>query len=166
MKPAEAEPIQAPEVMFRRLQPEDRGFFASGWLRSFRGHGPAVSGIQSRTYHHYQQRLIQRLIQRGRVDVAADPADPSRVLFGFACWEWVRGTCILHYVYVRGVCRGRGVGTALVNRALDSGEGPPAALVWTHRTTGFDAWARRFADRERSGIPLLYNPYLVDKENH
>lgn len=156
----------AKDVIFRPLIPDDRKFFAAGWLRSFNRRGTAVKAVHSKTYFHFQQKVIQRLIRRGRVIMAADPRNPRKELFGFACWEQLHTTCVLHYVYVRGSDRGRGIGTALVNESLGACEPAASALVWTHRTGGFDVWIQQFADREAPGLPLLYNPFLIDQENH
>lgn len=153
--------------MFRAPIANDRAFFAAGWLRSYKSRGSTVKGVHAKTYNDFQQRLIQRLVRRGEVIMAVDPAAPERTLFGFACFERLRGTCVLHYVYVRGVCRGNGIGSALVRECLRAFEPEAArALAWTHRTSGFDSWIRQFADRERPNLPLLYNPYLTDPENH
>ena len=98
--------------------------------------------------------------------MAVDPTRPRQKLYGFACSERLRGTCLLHYVYVRGDARGQGIGGALIRESLQALEPKATALVWTHRTSGFDQWIRRLAERDHPGLPLLYNPYLVDQENH
>lgn len=124
-----------------------------------------MKGVHSRTYDYFQAKLIRRLVERGEVVMAVDRADPRR-LFGFACFERLRGTCVLHYLYVRGEARGQGIGSALVRESLLAFTPKANALVWTHRTPGFDSWVGRLAAREEPELPLLYNPFLLDTENH
>lgn len=165
MLPCGAGPMR---VVFRPLVRTDRGFFANNYLKSFQ-RADAARGISSRTYFYFQHRVLERLFARSKVIIACDEADPDQ-LYGFAFYEQIDDTCVLHYVYVRGGRRQLGVGSALLNEVTRACEVDPAtpplrALVWTHRTKGFDRWIRRHAGRAGHGLAMLYNPYLIDERN-
>ncbi|MEQ9074108.1 MAG: GNAT family N-acetyltransferase [Sandaracinaceae bacterium] len=145
------------EIVFRPMLKGDTPFFAHSWLKSFQ-RSDAVRGVSSETYFYFHHRLLERLLQRSRVVMACEKRDPDR-LHGFACFEDLSGTCLLHYVYVRGSRRRLGIGAALIDEALRACKPLPGALVWTHRTKGSDRWLGKYA-RERR-LAALYNPYLM-----
>jgi GNAT superfamily N-acetyltransferase len=93
-------------------------------------------------YDSGMDKRIDRLLFRSRVLVAYFPEVPDEVL-GWSCLE---GSA-LHYVYVKGVYRRRGIGKGLV---------PDSAKWYTHPT---DREGRVFAE----SLSLKFNPFLLEK---
>ena len=159
-----SEATEPRSVSCRPMVKRDRGFFAANWLKSFR-RSDAVRGVERQTYFHFHHKILERLLARSIVIVACDQRDPD-IIHGFVCFEVVASTCVLHYVYVRGSRRSQGIGSALLSESIRVCRPAPSALVWTHRTKGFDRWIDRYNAREERGLALLYNPYMIEKENH
>lgn len=145
-------------VVFRPMVNGDRAFFASSWLKSYR-RADAVRGVEQQTYFYFHHRLLERLVARSKVVIACDRADPDRI-YGFACFEELNGTCVLHYVYVRKSRQGLGIGSALLDEVLRVCA--PSALVWTHQTRGWAAWIRHYCARAGVELARLYNPYMTE----
>ena len=156
-----AEGVQRTQLMFRPMVQSDRAFFATGWLRSYKG-APRVRGISSKTYWYFHHRLLERLLARSTVVIACQQGDPD-ILYGFSCFERLEGSCVLHYLYVKGSRRGEGIGSAILDETLRASR-DPAALVWTHQTKGSVKWLDQYCERTgRQGLARLYNPYLTDE---
>ena len=97
--------------------------------------------ITREVYGPAQDRRIDRLVGQSRVLVAFFDEVPDEVL-GWAC---LQGST-LHYVYVRGSYRRRGIASGLVSGL---------AKWYTHAT---DSEGRIFAEK----LHLTYNPYRLE----
>lgn len=93
------------------MAPSDERLVVDSWLQSLR-HGDAAQRRLSRgAYLVGQRQVIDRLLARSEVRVAAWSQDPELV-FGWACVEPAR--CVVHYVYVKHRYRQRGVARVLL----------------------------------------------------
>ena len=149
------------QVTFRPMLRTDRGFFSSNWLRSFR-RADRVRHVEQQTYFYFHHKILERLVKRGSVIIACNRKEPD-TLYGFACFEPLGRTCVLHYIFVKKSRRRLGIGRALLVEALHACDTEPSALVWTHRTRGIDGWLSRTVEATGRELALLYNPYLIDE---
>lgn len=154
---AEAHAEPATSIILRPMVKSDRGYFASSWLKSFRS-ADAVRGVERQTYFYFQHRVLERLVARSRVIMAADRREPDTI-HGFVCFEPRVPTLVVHYLFTRKRYRGQGVGRALLDEARRVCDPAPSALVWTHRTRGIDRYAETYARAHE--LAPLYNPYLI-----
>ena len=130
---------------------DDVNFVLATWLKSYRiiAHddvvNPVVSRIPGRTYYAGQEALIKRIILKSRVLVACDAEDP-----GFIAGYLVFDPGRIHYIYVKGTLRLRGVARTLITHSgMDLGE----CIDFSHHTPDV-YWIRQKFPR------LNYNPYF------
>lgn len=117
---------------------EDLRFVKSSWFDSY-WNCYAKKKIEGVIYREEMRAAIERTINPTvRVLVAFFPEVPDEVLG----WSATEGD-VLHYVYVKGVYRRRGIGRGLV---------PDGTLYYTH---GTDASGRAFAQK----LGLRFNPF-------
>ena len=125
----------------REATDADTRFVHSSWHTDFwKTH--AHKRILKEVYDASMDKRIDRLVFRSRVLVAYFPEVPDEIL-GWSCLEGDT----LHYVYVKGVYRRKGIGTGLV-RGL--------AKWYTHPT---DREGRVFMERQS----LKFHPFKLEK---
>ena len=122
----------------RSMKESDKNFVRDTWLKTFwdqhmRGH------IEWNTYYEGQAGRINNILDRAYTIVAYFPEIPDEIL-GWATLEVGRK---LHFMYVKKVYRGQGIGTGLVDGR---------AACYTHAT---DRKGRAFLEK----LGIRYNPY-------
>lgn len=146
-------------LALRAATQEDVPFIKSSWLESYR-YGRAVRGVPNSIYYAMHDKVSQFLLADGEVTMVVDEADPS-VIAGWACYKVEGPMLVLHYVYVRGSWRRKGVATRLLQGILALSE---ATLVaYTHDT---EAWYRYLGpkrEKDYLGAAWVYDPYQVMK---
>jgi len=130
-------------VLTRVATPDDLRFVHSSWHTSH-WKSWAHKHIEREEYAPGQDRRIAILLARAETVVAYFPEAPTEIL-GWVCAEPYRS--VLHYVYVKGVYRERGIARGLVE--------PMKPRWYTHYV---DARGRTFA----AAMKIQFNPY---KEN-
>ena len=88
----------------------DKPFIYSSWLKSYR-EAPHNGALPNRVYYRAQTALIDELLDSPtvRVLVARSPVD-ALIIRGWGCADGP----VLHYVYVKSVCRRQGIADALL----------------------------------------------------
>lgn len=125
----------------REALPQDLPLIRSSWhlsyLRSY-----ANKRIPWTIYRPGQEARIARLMSRSLLHVAYLDEVPDEILG----WSAVDGE-VLHYIYVRGIYRRKGIGSALV---------PEGTKYYTHQTN--TAGGRFLAVHK-----LVFNPYQLEQ---
>lgn len=138
-------------VVLRAAGKADIPFITSSWLKSYRD-SAAVKGVPNTIYYASHHRVLEHLIPRSTVLVAANP-DATEQILGWICAELVNGAFVLHFLYVKNVFRRFGLAQKLV-ASLEEVE-KPVAHFFTHRTRSMTRWEQ--------GRRWIYNPYYVWK---
>jgi GNAT superfamily N-acetyltransferase len=136
-------------ISLRPVQPEDKNFILNSWLKSYRS-AYAVKRMQNEAYFLEEGKVIKDLLNNVDVLIACDAKDPNQI-FGYAVSQKVRGTYVLHYVYVKLPFRNCGIAKALIE-----GQGHKLnkqAASYTHHTQAVDQLSYKYK--------FFYNPYLV-----
>lgn len=123
------------EVLIRPYQPADLGLIINQWLgRDWRD--SKYSGVvPNDQFKRVYAECIRQLLARGAtIGVACNPSKPEHLL-GWACYEHTPRDRILHFVYVRSLFRGQGLGRALLTEV---GFPRGVAYVYTFRTRDSD----------------------------
>ena len=123
----------------------DESFIYSTWLKSYH-----VPRCPQPIYNIGQRHLINAILadKNTSVKVACDSDNPE-LIFGYI----VSGSGnSLHYLYVKGMYRGQGIGRSL----LDSLQVGP--ILYTHRPP-----AEWIMGRLQTEPRFIYNPYLLQQ---
>lgn len=117
-EPARAAP-GASLVPFRiRLYAGESNFVAGTWLRSYLS-SPWGKRVSKDEYYKFHAPLVSQLIDRSTVWVAESAhAESHGLLLGFIAGERDEHGACVHYAYVKGDYRMRGVGKALAHALL------------------------------------------------
>lgn len=116
--------------LIRKALPNDVPFITNSWLKSYRGSGE-VQGIPNNQYFFFQHKLIEAIVPRSIVIVAAAKEDPH-IILGWLCAEVADTALLLHYAYVKNDYRKMGIGSGML-RFVKEYEQPPA-IITTHAT--------------------------------
>jgi GNAT superfamily N-acetyltransferase len=102
------------KIQKRELKESDRDFVFSSWLFSFKGASPFAKRIRGKDFYKNHQKVIENIIERPTLMtcVACLEDDPD-VILGFIIWEQDQGTVSVHYIFVKEIYRGNGVGAFL-----------------------------------------------------
>lgn len=124
--------------------PGDQAFVYATWLQSYRKLSDFAKPIPSELYFLGQHDRIERLLSKGRLDVAVPEGETANVhtILGYCLTEGTR----LHWLYVKGNWRRMGVASRLLaGKQLSE---------FTHWTYDFDHLAKRLNT-------MKYNPYAA-----
>ena len=123
-------------VLIRKPRPSDQGYVASTWIQSLcKADASAREGIVG--------LLIDSVLDHPNVSclLACNPDEP-RAIYGWLVWSPMRAIRLIHFAYVRGALRDRGIAAALRTAAqLDDNERP---LVYTMRGPAHKSLARKY----------------------
>lgn len=138
---SEAVAVQAPLYRIIPGNEADHAFVYATWLRSYRQLSDFAKPIEKDVYFPHQHDRIQRLLERGRLDVAVlDEQDGWHTVIGYCVTDGL----LLHWVYVKGTWRRMGIARALLaSKSLQE---------FTHLTYDFDHLAKKHPQWK-------YNPY-------
>jgi len=135
-------------VKIRPALEGDVAFVFNSWLKSFRNTGLSRS-VQNEVYFSEQHKLIERLLKESTTVVACNPTKPEDI-FGWACFQWVDGIFVLHYVYVKHLYRNLGLANELLAESAHDFSTAGLYTHWTHM-------ALLCAAKKN----LLYHPYIL-----
>lgn len=135
-------------LSIRHANDTDIPFIFSSWLKSFRDSGLLVRAIPHTIYFTNHHKLLQKLIKRSTVYVACSPTDSSQI-YGYIVAEYIEGTFVLHFIYVKHSFRKLGVGKALFNSFKHEG----GASCCSHLT--------KFGERLLLKYNMIYHPYTA-----
>lgn len=118
-------------VAYRAATPDDLRFILSSWVRAFAWQRKTPEGMTPRHYRAALRATIGDILRRPttRVAVACNPHNHNLV-WGWAAFE-DGPTPVLHFVYVKELFRGLGIGSKLVEIARD---GRPGVMRYSYRT--------------------------------
>lgn len=101
------------------------------WFRSYRT-SPWAGVIPNHLYFPTMREMLAGLVARGaKLTAAAVGTEAGERVLGWVCHEDKGADTVLHFVYVKDPFRRQGLGKALVDYVIGSGEG---RLLYTHRT--------------------------------
>lgn len=130
------------EVAVRRMRPGDEPFVFRSWLKSCRRcerHRNLPSSVYYGDAHEQVERLLAAPVVA--VHLAVAPADATQ-FYGFICTEILAGaTRILHFAFVKGAARRRGVFRSM---ARGAGLDLSRAFFYTAHPYMASAMAERF----------------------
>jgi GNAT superfamily N-acetyltransferase len=136
---------------------EDVGIVASTWIKSFRHLGTFSRGVMNRVYYQRHQELLEQLIPRSSVFVAANEEDPSQVV-GWICYELYENVLYLHYIYVKLAFRRFGIASLLMDQILKHEH---RGLVFhSHNTKDFGEWSQDYQCSVATP-EFWYDPYVM-----
>lgn len=148
--------------VIRERTDADNNFILSSWINSFKPECQYYDGDTADRYRHrgikrdavkrFHSHLVQRMIERNKIVVAAMPEDPT-IVFGFACADRMIDR-VLHYVFVKDGFRRWGVGSGMIKAF---GWPDHATITMSHWTPPADFVLTR-SKRWRGRFE--FNPYL------
>ena len=142
-------PRQRVEFVIRPGSKTDWPMVADAWVNTHRASSRATKMSEKSAFFSHQHRMVERLLKRAQVRIAAPPDDDFTVL-GFAVLE---EPGVVHMVYVKAPFRKLGLARAL----LDG--------VKLEEST-FTCWTRDVGewiyDRFKG---LKYNPFATESSN-
>jgi GNAT superfamily N-acetyltransferase len=140
--------VEDAALVLRPLMPGDERLIFNSWLNSYREGAQGAREVTRNLYFSQHHRLIERVLHRGVVVVAADATEPANIL-GYAVGERVGGLAVVHYVYVKAPFRNVGIGSALLKSLCAGAEG----VHHSHATRAGVQLVKRFKS--------VFNPYLA-----
>lgn len=140
-------------VKVRPALEADAAFIFNSWLKSFRDKGLAKP-VCNEVYFSEQHKLVEKLLKRCTTVIACNPTDPASI-YGWACFERVEGTFVLHYAYVKQPFRGLGLAKEILAEAKHDWQ---TAGLFTHWTTS----ALKLHQKHN----LIYHPYILINYNN
>lgn len=123
-------------LLIRQPKPSDQGYVASTWVESL-----CKADVTARKGEI--GRLVDQVLDHANVKclLACDPGDPARI-HGWIVWSPMKAIRLVHFVYVRGALRDRGIAGALRAAAgLDDHQRP---LVYTMRGPHWKSLAAKY----------------------
>ena len=101
----------------RPVESPDLAFVLSAWLKSFR-RSQHAGVVPNNLYHETYKAAFDHLLRRGMVvTVICNKSNPDQ-LVGFIAYETAaNGTPVLHYLFIKDVFRGHGIGKHLLQGA-------------------------------------------------
>ena len=113
----------------------DAPFVLDSWRRSYgdaqNAHAPSLE-----TYIRAQRRVIEQCLSTSETAVAHWPGEPDHIL-GWVCYR-PGPKPVVHYLFVKQLYRGRGLGRALLDHAVGD-----ANQLWTTHARKLGIWRRR-----------------------
>lgn len=157
-----------PELLIRPLELGGReaGFVLDSWTRAVArdpiwraevgNRGVARTPIPPSLSLYYHDIILKKILTNCTLLVACDPEDPD-VIWGYVAFDGNGPSPVLHFVYVKGAFRRMGIGTRLLNEALQDWTGvfhtENFPVVVSHRTESlFKAWPE---------VKWRWNPYRM-----
>ncbi len=149
VEPPRGAPATEPtEVEFRSYNEQtDKGVVFAPWARQIRAEQP-FGKMDPKEFERHKETVIASLVDRCKPVMAAPPGEKYQV-YGWCCAERREDRNILYFVYIRGVFRRFGIGTALMKMVF-----PKLGidrLYFTHKT----AAVKHFMDRWNA----VWDPY-------
>ena len=144
-----ADAFRALDIAFRPYELRDDAFVVSAWMRQMRSE-PAMRFVKNDVFFPRERDRISAILARSKAMLAIS-RDDSSLLFGFIVSE----RNIVHWVYVKSVYRGMGVGAALLEQSGISGP-----LLCTHATELIFGSVR--GQKKLDALKVSYDPYLLD----
>jgi GNAT superfamily N-acetyltransferase len=135
-------------LVVRTMTPGDERLIFSSWLKSYREGATGSREITRSVYFVQHHHLIEALLARGIVLVAADAGDPTNIL-GYAVGEHKGPVAVVHYVYVKAPFRNIGIGRMLAHGLVNGCE----SVHHSHTTAAAAQLVKRFKS--------VFNPYLA-----
>lgn len=123
-------------VLIRKPKPSDQGYVASTWTRSLCKASQDMTDGKAGV-------IIDALLDHPNVSclLACDPRHDGTIN-GWLVWSPMKAIRLIHFVYVRGGLRDRGIAAALRTAAgLDDADRP---LVFTLRGPAYKSLARKY----------------------
>lgn len=146
------------DIEYREIQYDrDYNFIYGNWIREY-GKCGIANGMNGDhfLYPSYQTLLIKKLLGEGKVMLAYKNGDIGD-LVGFVCYDLLGNMLILHYAYVKPVCRELGIYNDLLDQVylkhsqIDSDE----RIILTHL-------GRDYIYRRPDGVCYLRAPYFKE----
>lgn len=119
-------------------------YILATWIKNYQGTACREHSISERDYRTTHHPEMTRLLYTATVALACAADDPDAFM-GWACGS----SGVLHYAFVRGICRRSGIGAALIEAAC---EGPPHAHT-------FDSPMVRLLYSKQA--PLRHHPHPI-----
>ena len=101
-------------ISLEPMQQSDVPFVLDSWLRSSAPYESFKEGCDKARHFKTERLVAERCLADGTTLVAVIPGSGERQLAGWICY----GPLAVHFVYVKSILRGNGVGSALVKAAL------------------------------------------------
>jgi GNAT superfamily N-acetyltransferase len=130
---------------------DDDGVIYNPWCHQIRK-SPPFDGWEPEAFAEHKRSVIEPLVERCKPVFACDPEHEDHV-YGWVCSEVAEEKQILHFVYVKGVFRNNGIGTALMKFAFPGFGKNERPLYYTHQTRAI----RHLNAKWRT----IWNPYLT-----
>lgn len=132
------------------MGPGELTFVLKPWLQALRNQ-VSTQHIPDAVFFRKHEALLRRIVARSAVVIAQDAEDPGH-LYGYVCAE----PSTIHWVYVKGVYRGMGLGRALLRAAVGGSLAIGIdAIRCSHASHLFNE--RRLVKRYN----LVYDPYCL-----
>lgn len=140
--------IEKLPIKIRPISQLDVNFILNSWLKSFRG-AFFVKDIHPTTYYAEHHSVCSELLQTCQTYVACSDSDPTEI-YGFICAEYISGTLVVHYIYVKHTFRNMGIAKALLAQFAVA---PGTMSFYTHHNS--------VAHKQAAAYQMLYSPYLA-----
>lgn len=131
------------EFSVRDMEEGDKNLIYSSWLKGLRHGNDWFTLIDSKSYYKTYHDIVEALLSEATVKIAHLKSDKD-VILGYS----VSSEKTLHWVFVKSLYRGKGVGKTLVPEGFDT---------VTHLTRLGVGYLKKHPD-------LIFDPFLIWKE--
>lgn len=136
------------QIAIRIMEPGDKNFILSTWLRSYKHSSSFAKRITNSIYYFFHHNIVTNILERPdtKVTVACNPQDPN-VIYAYLVQGGFEDQVVVHYIYVKAPFRGLGIAGRLAEEI-------PAKFVFSHWTFSCD----RIVDKYPGAC---FVPYLL-----
>lgn len=138
-------------IVLRESEDNDFAFIMNSWLTSYRESSEFAKHIPKQIYFKYHHQIVDQILKRRSTTViVAVNSDEKDLIYGYAVFEVLNKTQIVHYIYVKRAFGNFGISKALTDNA-------PFFV-------GQDTYASHATNKGQKIIDrlnLVYCPYLL-----
>lgn len=101
------------DVEIRELLPIDLPYIYSTWLKHHKHSSESTRRIRNDTYYEKHLKIIKSILNRART-LIAHPKGDRDVILGYFCYEGLKTSPVVHFIYVKRHFRRMGIAGALI----------------------------------------------------
>lgn len=117
-------------ILVREIQKEDENFVLSTWFNSYKSTNKRPHYLLDESLNKVQRQLLKN----SRVFVASS-LNEKEIIYGYVIASDYNAFCVIHWIYVKSIYRGLGIGKKLFQKAI----GDKKHLAYTMKSTKLKA---------------------------
>lgn len=125
-------------ITIRPGKPEDSSFIFSTWLKGQYFGNDWFESVDQKVYFAYYSKYVEAILAKSNVSIACLTDDPD-VILGYAVYTLPE---TLHWVFVKGAWRAKGIARRLVPEAITTITGltKPGKAIMIKKGLRFNPW--------------------------